>query len=94
MSRSSRYTKRASGPLVFAESVGSAEFRANLAKYLKQARSGRPVIIRERGKSSFLLSRLDDDGADTVLGCMRDRTEYVRGAVVNARETWSGGGLP
>ncbi len=76
-----------------AERVGTAKFRARLASYLKQARSGRPVVIQERGRDAYVLMRLDQPPAH-VFGCMRDRTEYEEGAVVNAAEAWSAGTLP
>lgn len=47
----SRVAKAASkGPISTsdAQRVGAAEFRGNLAKYLKQAKAGTPVIIQER----------------------------------------------
>ena len=77
-----------------AERVGSAEFRGNLAKYLKQAKSGRPVIIEERGRSVYVLLRFEESESASVFGCMRERTEYVAGAIVNATERWSPGTLP
>jgi prevent-host-death family protein len=78
-----------------AERVGSAEFRGNLAKYLKRAKSGRPVIIQERGRSAYVLVRFEEEDAAPAFGCMRERTEYAAGTVLNAtRESWSAGGMP
>lgn len=76
-----------------AERVGTAEFRANLAKYLKQASSGQPVIIQERGRSAYILSRFEEP-PPSVFGCMGGRTEYVAGTVVHGNERWSGGDMP
>lgn len=78
-----------------AQRVGAAEFRGNLAKYLKQAKSGTPVIIQERGRSAYVLLKFEEEGAATsAFGCMRERTEYTTGTVVNAAEPWSPGALP
>ncbi|MGQ0504244.1 MAG: type II toxin-antitoxin system Phd/YefM family antitoxin [Myxococcaceae bacterium] len=87
MARSRRYPTRTSPPV--AERVGTAEFRAHLAKYLRSARGGRAVVIEERGHGAYLLTRLEEPTRSTILGCMRDRTEYSSGTVVNAGETWS-----
>jgi prevent-host-death family protein len=76
------------------EAVGTAEFRANLAKYLRQARTGRPVLIQERGRSAYVLSRLDEVPPSSIVGCMRERTECSSGVVVNAREQWRAGDMP
>jgi antitoxin (DNA-binding transcriptional repressor) of toxin-antitoxin stability system len=74
--------------------VGTAEFRTNLAKYLKLARAGQNVVILQRGRIAFVLSRFEEAAPLPVLGCLRDRTEYVQGAVLNAKESWDGGDLP
>lgn len=74
--------------------VGAAEFRGNLAKYLKQAKSGTPVIIQERGRSAYVLLKFEEGDPASAFGCMRDRTEYVAGAVVNAGESWRPGAMP
>lgn len=71
---------------VNAERVGSAEFRGNLAKYLRQAKSGRPVIVQERGKSAYLLLKFEEPESPSVFGCMRQQTEYVAGSIYNADE--------
>jgi prevent-host-death family protein len=76
------------------ERVGAAEFRTNLAKYLKLARSGRQVIIQQWGRNAFVLTRLEEGAPTTVFGCMRDRTQCAEDAVVGARETWPAGELP
>lgn len=75
------------------ESVGTAEFRAKLAKYFQQANAGRPVIIRERARSAYVLSRLEEVPPPSIVGCMRERTE-LSGDVVNANEPWRPGDLP
>jgi len=80
--------------LAHATRVGSAELRANLAKYLKLVKGGRPLIVQERGKSAYVLLKYEEQPPESVLGCLRDRTEYVRGTVVNAKEAWSAGELP
>lgn len=77
-----------------AEHVGAAEFRGNLAKYLRQAQSGRPVIIQERGRSAYVLLKLEEDVPASVFGCMRERTEYTAGTVVHSTEDWSPGAIP
>lgn len=77
-----------------AEHVGAAEFRGNLAKYLRQAESGRPVIIQGRGRSAYVLLKLEEEEVPaSVFGCMRGRTEYTAGTVVNSTEDWSPGGI-
>lgn len=76
------------------EAVGTAEFRANLAKYLKEASAGRPVIVQERGRPAYVLSKLEAEAPTSIVGCMRERTEYVAGAVVSAAERWRAGALP
>lgn len=93
MSRATRAkpTRRRAG---HSEAVGTAEFRANLAKYLKQARTGRPVLVQERGRSAYVLSSLEDEPPSSIVGCMRERTEYFTGAVVNAGEQWRAGDMP
>jgi prevent-host-death family protein len=77
-----------------AEHVGTAEFRAHLAKYLESARSGRPVVIQERGKDAYVLVRFEEAGARRPFGCMSGRTEYAEGAIVNASEKWAPGDMP
>lgn len=77
-----------------AERVGTAEFRGNLATYLKQAKSGRPVIIQERGRSAYVLLKFEEGASTSAFGCMRERTRYMPGAVVNAAEPWSPGAMP
>lgn len=77
-----------------AERVGAAEFRGNLAKYLKQAKSGRPVIIQERGRSAYVLLKFEEEASMLAFGCMRERTEYTAGAIVNADEPWAPGAMP
>ncbi len=77
-----------------AERVGTAEFRGNLAKYLKQAKAGRPVIIQERGRGAYLLLKFEEEASRPAFGCMRDLTEYVGGTVVNADESWLPGAMP
>lgn len=76
------------------EAVGVAEFRANLAKYLKQASVGRRVIVRERGRRAYVLSSLEEEAAPSIVGCMRERTELGNGEVVNALESWRAGPMP
>ncbi len=77
-----------------AERVGTAEFRRNLATYLKRADTGVPVIIQDRGRDAYLLSRIEDEERDSVVGGMRERTEYTPGTVVNALERWRPGEMP
>jgi prevent-host-death family protein len=77
-----------------AEHVGTAEFRARLAKYLARARAGRPIVIQERGRDTYVLLRLEPAGAPDAYGCMRGRIEYAGGAVVNASEAWTPGDVP
>ena len=76
------------------EAVGTAEFRANLAKYLRQAGAGRPVIVQERGRNAYVLTKVEDERPESILGCMRERTEYAAGEVVNAAEQWRAGTMP
>src|SRR5215468_8536528 len=78
----------------YAECVGTAEFRGNLAKYLKRAQSGRPVIIQDRGRRAYVLLKLEEAPRAPMFGCMRERTEYVRGTIVNAEESWSAPRMP
>ena len=75
-------------------SVGASELRGNLAKYLKLVKGGTPVIIQERGRNAYVLSRFEDEAKPSIFGCMRDRTEYVSGAILNADEEWTAGELP
>jgi prevent-host-death family protein len=78
-----------------AERVGTAEFRGNLAKYLKHAKSGHPVIIQERGRSAYVLVKFEEADAAPAFGCMRKRTEYTAGTVFNAApESWTAGNMP
>ena len=77
-----------------ARRVGVAEFRGNLARYLKQAESGTPVVIQDRGASKYVLLRFDEAAPPPIFGCMRERTAYAKGAVVNAAEPWPAGALP
>jgi prevent-host-death family protein len=74
--------------------VGTAELRGNLAKYLRQAKAGTPIIIKERGRSAYVLLRFEDAAEPAAFGCMRARTEYAAGAVVNASEAWRAGVMP
>ena len=74
--------------------VGTTELRGNLARFLKQARSGTPVIIKERGRKAYVLSRFEEPAAPAAFGCLRERTRYAAGAVVSARESWPAGKLP
>ena len=74
--------------------VGAAEFRGNLAKYLRRAKSGRPVIIEGRDRSACVLLKLDEETSASVLGCMRDRTEYSAGTVFRSPEECSPGSIP
>ena len=92
-SRAKRNTK-ARLSVAQGERVGIAEFRGHLAKYLKQASSGRPVVIQERGRSAYVLLKLDDEAVPSIFGCMRGRTEYAAGSVVNARVRGSAGAMP
>ncbi len=77
-----------------AERVGITELRGNLAKYLKQAKAGRVVIIQERGRSAYVLASFAAAAPASVLGCMRSRTEYTSGATLGATEDWDAGSLP
>ena len=81
-------------PVGASDAVGTAELRANLAKYLARASAGRPVIIQDRGRRAFIISKLEEEAPRSVFGCMRERTEYVAGAVVNAGEPWRAGAMP
>jgi prevent-host-death family protein len=94
MSRTATPKRTPRPSVAHAERVGVAEFRGNLAKYLKQASAGRPVIIQERGRGACVLLALEDEPAPSIFGCMKDRTAYVCGAVVNAAERWPSGGMP
>lgn len=93
----SRFTKAASeAPISTSDAprVGVAEFRGNLAKYLKQAKAGTPVIIQERGRSAYVLLKFEEGAKASAFGCMRERTQYGAGAVVNAGESWPPGRMP
>ena len=94
MSRPARSRPKAPVATSRARRVGVAEFRGNLARYLKQAGSGTPVVIQERGASKYVLVRFDEDAPPPIFGCMRERTAYTKGAVVNAPEPWPAGTLP
>ncbi len=74
--------------------VGSAEFRGNLAKYLRRAKEGLPVIVKERGKPTYILRRLDEESLPSVLGGLRERTSYSPGAIPRHSESWTAGALP
>ncbi len=87
------YTMTARKPRSHAESVGIADLRANLAKYLKLAAMGRPVIVRERGRAAYVLTRYQEQ-EDEVFGCMRERTQYTEGTILNADESWPPGTMP
>lgn len=76
------------------ERVGTAELRGNLAKYLRTVESGHPLIIQDRGRDAYLLSKLASGAAPSIFGCMRDRTDHVPGSVTNAGESWSPGAMP
>ncbi|MGH7283403.1 MAG: hypothetical protein ACRELY_17890 [Polyangiaceae bacterium] len=71
-----------------AEHVGTADFRANLAKYLRRVKLGRVLVVQERGKDSFMISKIEPL-ADSGRGCMKDRTTYEPGAILNAEEDWT-----
>jgi prevent-host-death family protein len=86
--------KRLGATTTTAERVGTAEFRGNLAKYLKQARAGRPVIVQGRGRDAYVLIRLEEDGEPPPFGCLADRTDYAREGVLGAEERWRAGKLP
>ncbi len=73
--------------------VGVRAFRGNLAKYLKEAKAGRPIIVQERGRSAYVLLKFEE-APMPAFGCMRERTEYSAGAVVNADEPWPPGKMP
>jgi Antitoxin Phd_YefM, type II toxin-antitoxin system len=77
-----------------ATQVGVADFRGNLAKYLKDAKAGRPIVVLERGKKAYVLQRFDETPLPSVWGGMHARTEYVQGEVVNACESWPSGRMP
>jgi len=77
-----------------ARRVGVAELRGNLATYLRAAKAGQPILIQERGRSAYVLTRFEEEPLPSVFGCMRDRTDYVAGAVVNAGEEWPSGRMP
>jgi prevent-host-death family protein len=94
MSRAATPKRKPRPSVAYAERVGVAEFRGNLAKYLKQASAGRPVIIQERGRGAYVLLELEDEPAPSIFGCMKDRTAYVASAVVNAAERWPSGAMP
>jgi prevent-host-death family protein len=89
-----RKPKRHSAATATAERVGTAEFRGNLAKYLSQARSGRPVVVQERGRDAYVLIKFEQEGETPPFGCVADRTDYARGVVLGTDETWRAGSLP
>lgn len=74
--------------------IGTAEFRRHLAKYLEAANAGRPVVIQGRGRNAYLLLKVEDERPASVFGCMRERTDYAAGTVVNATEEWKSGEMP
>lgn len=92
MTRAPKRNKQHSA-VAHAEHVGTTEFRANLAKYLKRASAGQPIIIQERGRSAYILSKFEDE-PPSIFGCMKERTEYIRGTIVYADESWSPGAMP
>lgn len=94
MRRTAKARSKARISTSHADRVGTAEFRGNLAKYLKQAESGRPIIIQEHGRSAYVLLKFEEGASTSAFGCMRERTEYASGAVVNADEPWSPGDMP
>jgi len=85
---------RTSKTLQHAERVGTAELRGNLAKHLRAVGAGRALVIQDRGRDAYLLSKLADESPPSVFGCMRDRTDHGAAAVVNAAEPWSPGVMP
>jgi prevent-host-death family protein len=86
--------KRLGAATATAERVGIAKLRGNLARYLEQARAGRPVIVQERGRDAYVLIRLEEDGETPPFGCLADRTDYARDVVLGAKERWRAGELP
>jgi antitoxin (DNA-binding transcriptional repressor) of toxin-antitoxin stability system len=95
MSRTAKKDPLVRVPTSHAERVGAAELRGNLAKYLRHAKAGRAVIIQERGRTAYVLVRFAEEPAASVFGCMRERTTYTRGAVVNAAPSeWGPGEMP
>lgn len=52
------------------------------------------MVVQERGRSAYVLSKLEDEPIPSIFGCMRERTEYVAGTVVNADEQWCAGAMP
>lgn len=88
-------TATASVSTVHAEHVGTAEFRGNLAKYLRQAKAGRPVVVQERGKNAYVLLKFEEQAPPSVFGCMRDHTDLGDDAVLNASASiWRQNKLP
>jgi prevent-host-death family protein len=77
-----------------ASRVGVAELRGNLARYLKQADAGTPIVIQVHGASKYVLLRFDEAAPPPIFGCLRERTAHAKGAVVNATEQWPAGALP
>lgn len=94
MKPTARAASRVAVPSSHAQRVGTSELRGNLAKYLKLAKAGTTVIIQERGRNAYVLLRMEDEAVPDAFGCMRDRTEYVPGAVVGAVEPWRAGRIP
>ena len=94
MARTKAPRSRSPVAAAHAERVGTAEFRAHLAKYLERAKSGRTVIIQERGRNAYVLLRFEDGGRPPPFGCMRGRIEYTSGAVVGGSEQWAAGEMP
>lgn len=80
--------------MVDAERVGTTELRGNLAKYLKKAKAGSPIIVQERGVDTYVLQAYQPEAAPSVFGGLRERTRYHADAVPNATEAWTSGELP
>lgn len=71
-----------------ADHVGTTDLRANLAKYLRRVKAGRIVIVQERGEDAYVITKVEPKRR-SGRGCMRDRTTYVEGAILNADEDWT-----
>jgi hypothetical protein len=54
----------------------------------------RRSAVKGRGRDAYLLIRLEEDGEPPPFGCLADRTDYARGVVLGAEETWRAGALP
>jgi prevent-host-death family protein len=74
--------------------VSAAEFRKHVRKYLKAASTGHDVIIQERGRSAYVLRRLETKERPSIFGCMREFTQCEAGVVWNATEEWGASELP